>query len=69
MEELLMKHGYVKLDSYHEWIKKNWTIRFTPLGVEAFNDPIVGELGRYYSSTYDEIDMNELLLEIDRIMK
>jgi len=64
MEEILKKFNY-KPTEENTWVKGEWTVRFDDELVEVFNDPNKSA-GEYYSSPIATVDLELILMEVDR---
>ena len=47
------------------WTKNNWTVRLDKNIIEVFNNPDKS-IGKYYINSIDKIDIEALLIEIDK---
>lgn len=64
MDDLMKTYGYTINDS-QEWIKRSWTVRIFDNEIEAFDDPTVHKLGRYFKGNLSKIKIKDLLDEIE----
>lgn len=64
MEEILKKFNYKPTED-NTWIKGEWTVRFDDELIEVFNNPDKN-VGEYYSSPIETINLQEILLDVDR---
>lgn len=68
MDDLMKTYGYTINDS-QEWIKRSWTVRIFDNEIEAFDDPTVYKLGRYFKGNLSKIKIKDLLDEIEVFLK
>ncbi|MGV8961820.1 MAG: hypothetical protein ACOH2V_00295 [Candidatus Saccharimonadaceae bacterium] len=69
MEESLQKHGFKLSENVNEWCKANWTIRINTIGIEAFDEPKENSVGKYFSCIFKDLDIEQLIEEIDYMIK
>lgn len=65
----MKKFGYEEGYHIEEWIKGNWTVRFSFDKVEAFDTPRLNVPGMYYCKDLKDVNMEELLNEIEQYIK
>jgi len=64
MKKELIKHQFKWIET-DIWTKNNWTVRLDKNIIEVFNNPDKS-IGKYYINSIDKIDIEALLIEIDK---
>lgn len=69
MKQMLEEYGYVQWGHENEWHKENWTVRFSFLEVEAFDDPLINTQGNYYKCNLLDANLKDILDDIELFLK
>lgn len=68
MNKIMRNFGYSEGYYPNEWKKKNWTVRFFDNEVEAYDNPLINTPGKYFHKDLDKIEVEDLLIEIDKFI-